>query len=113
MTTSSNNYKGLGLKILSLMAVVAIFGAIATVAIVFYKRSETAQGERQGQAHTDLLLCQKTNQQNDILADLIRSVIAAADTDAARRESALFFADSLERLEPRDCDKLPSQVDNP
>lgn len=59
-------------------------------------------------AHVDKLLCRSLNAERRILADLIRSVIAARETAANRRKATLFFAEALVRLEPRDCDKLPN-----
>jgi hypothetical protein len=59
-------------------------------------------------ASADKLLCQGINAERKILADLIRSVIAARETEASRRQATLFFADALVALEPRNCDKLPS-----
>lgn len=60
-------------------------------------------------AVTDLRTCQRANQGNDILADLIRAIVANADTPAAKKRSEDFFAESLRRLAFVDCSKLPSQ----
>ncbi len=59
------------------------------------------------QARTDLALCESINAERDILSDLLNSVVTNATDGQARR--AEFFADALQRLEPSDCSKLPSQ----
>lgn len=59
-------------------------------------------------ARSDKLLCRGFNEERRIIADLIRSVIAARETAENRRQATLFFADALVKLEPRDCNKLPS-----
>jgi hypothetical protein len=59
-------------------------------------------------AVSDHLLCQRINVERDILSDLIRGVIAA-EASETRQQRAEFFADSLDRLQPKNCRTLPSQ----
>lgn len=70
------------------------------------------EGERETNrvaiADADKLLCRGINAERRIIANLIRSIIAARETESGRREQAHLFAEALVKLEPRDCTKLPS-----
>jgi hypothetical protein len=61
------------------------------------------------QAETDRMLCRRINAERDILADLIRNVIARSTDSRSRARAVELFADSLDRLKPSDCRNLPSQ----
>ena len=54
-------------------------------------------------ARTDLMLCEATNHERDIFADLIDDLLAGS----TRSEKALIRARG--RLQPTDCAELPSQ----
>lgn len=59
-------------------------------------------------AASDRLGCRRVNDANDILGDIIRGFIAQADTPEQAERTRAFFGDALKRLEPIDCDALPS-----
>lgn len=93
------------------LLIAGLFGSLYEIEKQSARESDIRAERVELAARTDRLICRRLNAERDILADLIRNVIAGNEDSRNRQSTATFFADALERLKPDNCNALPSSME--